>query len=216
MEKKLNCLTNKPIVCKSLPYISIQFQPNRTLQLQRSSSLTFHNRSCSAKFQFYKPSEWNIEKSKVKKEKSNPTIGDLLGDDDLFHARHRYQYSISKTSRKRNNSHIDTYHHRSKSQRSTYMHRNEKSSHQFSSSTFTETVPNINQFYPYPPIYNYLPISSCGYYCYSNMASCCPYFVSDCYTRLYYQEMVYESSTHDYSSTYSSSSKNKSESHAYP
>ena len=189
MEANRNCLSNKQLTCTSLPNIFNSCESKNLMQTQRSSSLHFPTRSCSLKLQ-----SCNREKDKMKI--SNPTIGDLLGDDTWFHSRYHHYYSSKRSARKRYQSpshHSNNDHYRSKHRRSTHSHRSEKFQHLISSSINAESTLSTSQIYPYPTFYNYLPISSYGCYCYSNMASYCPCLVSDCCAGLYYNQTGYES-----------------------
>ncbi|CAF1573148.1 unnamed protein product [Adineta ricciae] len=189
MEADRNCVSIKQLTCTSLPNIFNNSESKNLIQTQRSSSLHFPTRSCLLKLQ-----SCNREKDKMKV--SNPTIGDLLGDDDLFHSRYHHYYTSKKSTRKRHYSpshHSNNERYRSKHRRSTHSHRSEKFQHPISPSTTTESTLSTSQIYPYPTFYNYLPISSYGCYCYSNMASYCSCLVSDCYARSYYNETGYES-----------------------
>lgn len=169
-------------VCKSLPNVLFSSKSNRMLSLHTSKSLSSCFKVVQDQSQYYK-----------KKNKINPTIGDLLGDDDLFHSHYHNQYSSSRFKRKQYHSHIHPYHGHRKPRRSNYFHTIKDS----------QSIPESNQVYLYPATYSYTPLPSCCYYCYSNMTPCCPYLVSDYYTGLYQQEICYETSTsyHDYQRT---------------
>ncbi|CAF3095704.1 unnamed protein product [Rotaria socialis] len=109
----------------------------------------------------------------MNKNKANPTIGELLGDDDLFHYHYQHQYSSSRNKRKR-------YHHRSYSHRKHHR-KTQESRYQFSlSSQYVESTSKLNQIYSYPTTYNYTSLPNYCYYCYSNMSSSyCPYLISN-------------------------------------
>jgi hypothetical protein len=194
MDNNQTYISNECNASKSLTNVLFLSQSNKKLQVNRSDSWSCCSRFLQDKSHYYK----RISKSNmVKKKKSNPTIGELLGDDDLFHYQYHHQYSTSKFQRKR-------YHYRSSHRK---QQRAKESQHQLSSFNVIESIPDTSQFYLYPTPYNYSPLPAYCYYCYSNMASCCPCLISDCYTGLYQQEISHESSTfqHIEKSQYSNS-----------
>ena len=191
--------SNECITSKSLPNVFFLSKSNRKLQLHRSTSLPSCSRFLQEKSQYYKRISkldiLNIEKNKInliKKKKSNPTIGELLGDDDLYHYQYHNQYSASRFQRKRYRhrsysrpSHTYIYPSHRKQQRLNYFDTIKESPHRPSSTLqVIESIPNTSQLYLYPTTYSYPPLPAYCYYCYSNMASCCPYLISDCYTGL--------------------------------
>jgi len=192
--------TNECITYKSLPNILFSSNSNKILQLHTSKSLPSCLKFIQDQFQYDKrvsiSNKMNIENNTI-----TPTIGELLGDDDLFHYHYHNQYSSSRSKRKQ-------YHHRSYS-RSPYIHVHygrrkqrrpnysnimQESQHLPSSSNIIQSIPDTNQVYLYPTAYSYTPIPSYCYYCYSNMTTCYPCLVSDCYGGLYHHEIC-ETST---------------------
>lgn len=162
--------TNKCIGYKSLPNVLFSSKLNRSSSLYKSKSLS----SC---FKFIQDTKINV----IQKNKSHPTIGELLGDDDVFHNQYHKYYSSSKSKRKQY-----YYHHRS-SIHVHYNHRKPRRSQHFKSMkqfqhSSLEPITNTNQFYLYPTSYNYTPLSTYCYYCQSNMY---PYRISDYYGGLY-------------------------------
>ncbi|CAF2044535.1 unnamed protein product [Rotaria magnacalcarata] len=158
---------NRCNACKSLPKI---LSLSKTIQLYESKSLP----SC---FKFLREQFPNKKKistlEMMNKNKVNPTIGELLGDDDLFHSHYQHRYSSSRNKRKR-------YHHRSYSHRKHHR-KIQESRYQFSlSSQYVESTSRLDQIYSYPTTYNYTSLASYCYYCYSNMSSYCPYLISNC------------------------------------
>jgi hypothetical protein len=193
MKRNEKYTSNKCIAYKSLPNILLSSKSNKRLQLHISKSLP----SCLKFVEIQSPYDKKISISNKmtiennEKKKSNPTIGELLGDDDLFHYHYHNQYSSSRSKRKR--------YHQSYS-RSSYIHvqygrRKQQSQHPPSSSKIIESIPNTNQVYLYPTTYSYTPMPAYCYYCYSNMASCCPCLIPNCYGGLYQHEIGYETST---------------------
>ncbi|CAF1048166.1 unnamed protein product [Adineta steineri] len=162
---------------------------NKTVQPSRSNSLPSCLTYSQKKITIPKV---NIEKNNIDLIKKNPTIGELLGDDDLFQSRYHNQYRISRYQRKRyrqqSYSRNHSYYNRQKQQRFNRINESQQQS-----SNIIESISNANQFYSYPTTYNYPSLSSYCYYCYSNMASYCPCLISDCNTGLYHQEIFDES-----------------------
>lgn len=179
---------NRCNTCKSLPSVLSLSLSNRSIRLKPSKSL----HSCF-KFTDKKSVHDNKNLTKIDlitTKKLNPTIGELLGDDDLFHKRfysarfkrkehHHHSYSqsfYSQTRRKRR-----------KYQRSNYN--NTKNETRYQSCQIIDSTPNINQIYLYPTTtYSYTPSNACCYYGYSSMSYCCPYLLSHGYTGPYQQE----------------------------
>jgi hypothetical protein len=183
MDNNQTYISNECNASKSLTNVLFVSQSNKKLQVHRSDSWSCCSRFLQDKSHDYKRiSKSNMEKNKInliKKKKSNPTIGELLGDDDLFHYQYHHQYSTSRFQRKRYYSRPS---HR-KQQRANYFHPIKESQHQLSSFNVIESIPDTNQFYLYPTPYNYSSLPAYCYYCYSNMASCCPCLIPDCYSR---------------------------------
>ena len=102
MEQKTKSTSNKCISYRSLPNLFTASESKSKYRLHRSKSIpSGHYRKAFNKI--------NIEYNRInviKKKKSDPTIGELLGDDDLFHSSYHHQYSSSRFKRKQ-------YHHRS-------------------------------------------------------------------------------------------------------
>lgn len=167
--------TYQCIAYKSLPHILFSSKSNKIFQLHTSKSLP----SC---FKFLQEKLSISTIININKKKSNPTIGELLGDDDLFHHNYHNQYSSLKSKRKR-------HYHRSYSRSSSSIHvhynRRKQRRNPIEESQPIESIPNTNQIYLYPT-------STYCYYCQSNITSCYPYLISDCYGRLYQQEICYE------------------------
>lgn len=135
---------NKCLAHQSLPNILIV--SNRILPLRRSQSL---------------PSCLKFTSTPMMKEKrSNPTIGDLLGDDDRFHHRYYHHFNPWKSKRKR------------------YSH-HERRKHRHSTTSKSMPIsPDIHQYYPYSNVYNYSPHPNYSYYYWSTIPSCwiCDYY----------------------------------------
>jgi hypothetical protein len=184
---------NKYSACKSLPNLLFSSKSSQTLQLRRSQSLPSCFKFVQENFPYHKRTSTSNRMTSEK----NPTIGELLGDDDLFHNRYHHHYSSSRSKRKRHHHHYQSYSRSSsihvhyglrKQQRSMY-------SNTTKGSQLIESMQNTHQVYPYSTAYNYTPLPAYCYYCYANMTSCCPCLISDCYGRLYQQETYYETST---------------------
>jgi hypothetical protein len=208
MDKRQKYTSIECTAYKSLPNVLFLSKSNRMLQLHTSKSLPSCLKFSQQQFEYYKKIS-NIEKNKInliEKKNSNPTIGELLGDNDLFHYHYYNQYSSPRCKRKRYypQSPSRPAHTYRKQRRSNYFNTIKDSQQQpFSSNKIIQSIPETNQVYLYPPSYNYTPLPAYCYYCYSTMTSCCPCHISDCYTGLYQQEICYETSTshHDYQRT---------------
>jgi hypothetical protein len=166
-------ITNSNKECnahKSLPNILL---PLKSKQISSQSLL-----SC-LKFSISTSSKTKIDS--IEKKKSNPTIGDLLGDDDSFHSQYHNQYSSSRSKRKR-------YYRHSLSSHNSIPHREEQRMNYY--------TPSTNQVYLNP---NYTTYP--GYYYYSNITACCPCLITDPYVGLYQQGICYETSQQYYQSS---------------
>jgi hypothetical protein len=188
---------NKCNVCKSLPNLLSSSKSSQILQLRRSQSLSSCLKFVQRKFSYNKRTSISKVMNKETK-KSNPTIGELLGDDDLFHNRYHHYYSSSRSKRKchyyrsYSRSSIHVHYGRRKQRQSTYSHTTKVSQHS-SPSKLIESIPDTHQVYPYSTAYSYMPLPAYCYYCYTNMTSYCPCLLSDYYG--YQQEIYYETST---------------------
>ncbi|CAF3306992.1 unnamed protein product, partial [Rotaria sp. Silwood2] len=163
-------LSNKCNAYKSLPNVLFLSKSNQILPLHTSQSLPSCLKFLNDKYQYNK----NLSVSKLINTKKNPinliernnlhpTIGELLGDDDLFHYHYHKQYNSSRFKRRRHDyrsysrsSHI--HHHYRK-----HHHQNKEFQYQSSSllSHCNELTSEIkNQIYLYPTTtttYNYTP-----------------------------------------------------------
>ncbi len=204
MKRNKKYTPNECIAYKSLPNIQFSSNSNKILQLHTSKSLPSCLKFVQGQFQYDKRVSISNKMNIFENNKINPTIGELLGDDDLFHYHYHNQYSSSRSKRKRHHHHrsysrspyIHVHYGRRKQRRSNYSNTMQESPHlpPSSSSKFIQSIPDINQVYLYPTAYSYTPIPSYCYYCYSNMTSRCPCLISDCYGGLYQQEIC-ETST---------------------
>jgi hypothetical protein len=200
MKRNKKYTSNECIGYKSLPNILFSSKSNKILQLHMSKSLPSCLKFVQEQFQYNKKISIS-NKMNIENNKKNPTIGELLGDDDLFHYHYHNQYSSSRSKRKRNHrsysrsSYIHVQYGRRKQRRSNYLNTIKESQHPPSSSKIIESIPDTNQVYLYPTTYSYTPIPAYCYYCYSNMASCCPCHIPDCYGGVYQQEICYQTST---------------------
>lgn len=168
-------LSNICYAYKSLPNVLFLSKSPQQIKLSTSKSLP----SC-LKLHYEQTSDKNklSRTQQINKRKLHPTIGDLLGDDDLFHHYYRHKYSLSKHKRKR-------YHYHSYSSRNRSKYRYKKDQHQSSiSSQIIESTSKMNEIYLYPPMYNYTSLSNYCYYCYSSMSSYCPYLISSSYNNI--------------------------------
>jgi hypothetical protein len=206
MKRNEKYTSNECVAYKSLPNILFSSKSNKILQLHMSKSLPSCLKFVEEQSQYDKrvsiSNRMNIEN--ITKKKSNPTIGELLGDDELFHYQYHNQYSSSRSKRKQQHHHhhhlsysrssyINVHYGRRKQRRSNYYFSTiQESQPSLSSSELIESIANTNQVYLYPTTYNYTPIPTYCYYCYSNTTSCCPCLTSDCYGGLYQQEIYYE------------------------
>ncbi|CAF4612831.1 unnamed protein product [Rotaria sp. Silwood1] len=194
-------LFNKCNAYKSLPNVLYSSKSNQIIQIHRSKSLPSCLKFLYEKYQYNKKlsilKRINIKKNSIERNNYHPTIGELLGDDDLFHYHYHKQYNTSRFKRQRH--HYRSYY------RSSHIHHHYRKHHhkikefQYQSSRLScscnkSTSEIKNQIYLYPTTtYNYTPIPTyCYYYYYSNMSSYYPYFISDCYKIFYQKERYYE------------------------
>jgi hypothetical protein len=185
MKRNEKHTTNEYTACKSLPNILFSTKSNKRSHLHRSQSLPSSLKFVPEQSQYDKRISVSNKINLIKKKTSTPTIGELLGDDDLFHYYYHHQYSSSKFQRKRHHhqsyshsSHIHVHYGRRKQRRTNYF--NTTKDFQSSSKT-SESINDTNQIYFYPTTYNYTPLPTYCYYCYSNLASYCSCLRSDCY-----------------------------------
>ena len=195
-------MPNKCNAYKSLPDVFFLAKSNRLLELHASKSTPSCLKFAEKQNYYYKKQgRMLIQMKNVKtadeNKKLNPTIGELLGDNDSFHSQYRYQYSSSKFKRKRHYyRHFSHFYTHGKYRQSKYLDRIKQYQYQFLSSHMNESIPDINRVYVYPTTYTYNLLSAYCYYCYSNMSSCCPYFISNCHRGLHRQEICYEMPTY--------------------
>ena len=182
MDMNKEYISNECNAYKSLPNILLSSKSKKMSFIHSSKSLP----SCFkySQDQSQRISLLNMAKNKIEKKKSNPTIGELLGDDDLFHSQYHNQYSSSRSKRKRYNrhslpSHISVRHDHRKEHQSNYLKQSQHTS-------------ETSQIFLNP---NCAPLPAYYYYYYSNIASCCPCVISDPYVGLYPQGICYETST---------------------
>ncbi|CAF1020335.1 unnamed protein product [Rotaria sordida] len=174
MEKNIS---NKCKAYKSLPNVRFLSKSNEIAELHKSKSLPSCLKFLYKKYPYNKKflisKQINIKKNQlnlIEKKNLNPTIGELLGDDDLFHYHYHKQYNSSRFKRKR--------HHYRK-----HQHEIKEFQYQsFQSNESTSKIKNQIYFYPTTTTYNYTPLPTYCYYCYSNISS---YFISDYYKSLY-------------------------------
>ena len=153
MEKNDRVEQNKCIAHQSLQ--NILSSSNRKFDLRRNQSL---------------PSCLKFTSRPIKQVKrSNPTIGELLGDDDQFHHRYHHHYNPLKSKRKRY-----SHHGRRKDRHSTH----------FNSSNHMSLSPDIHPYYPYATVYNYPNYS---YYYWPNITPC---LICDSYRGFYATEAM--------------------------
>jgi hypothetical protein len=166
--------------CKSLPMLHFTSDSNKKSRIRSSASLP----SCMKLAEVLLTTRPKVPTS--------PTIGDLLGDDNLFH--HQYHRAYSSTRSKRARPH---YASRRRSplpdhSRSYHVHHSRrKRREQPNSPSVVET--SLTPIYPsfYPNTYNYSALPTYGYYYSCNASSYCACHMPDSYAGLYQSDTAY-------------------------
>ena len=176
---------NKCEACKSLPMLHLASGSTKKSRIRSSTSLP----SC------VKLAEVSL--TTRPRVSTSPTIGDLLGDDDLFH--HHYRRTYSSTRSKRPRPHYSSRRHSplSAHSRSSHVHHNRRKRREQQKPPSTLEA-SLAPSYPsyHPSAYNYSTLPTYGYYYSCNPSSYCACHMPDSYAGFYQADTVYPAWTY--------------------